>query len=184
MYKNPPPDGRVICFDEFGPLELRPYPGANWAPIKKPNRLAATYRRTHGVRHLLAAYDLKDNKIFAHVKKRKTHKETLGFLQYLRRRFPGERLYIILDNFSPHKHKKVVKWAEINNVELVYTPTYASWLNRIECHFAPLRYFVLKNSYYKSHEEMALKIRHYIRWRNKNVNHKLIIKEQNKIKVA
>ena len=173
----------MICFDEFGPLELRPYPGSTWAPVKRPNRLAATYRRTKGVRHLLAAYDLKDDKIFAHVKKNKTHRETLNFFKYLRRRHPGEKLYIILDNFSPHKHKKVVKWAEENNVILVYTPTYASWLNRIECHFAPLRYFVLKNAYYKSHEEMAVKIRQYIRWRNKNVSHKIIVKEQNKIKV-
>ena len=136
------------------------------------------------MRHLLAAYDLKDDKLFAHVKKNKTHKETLAFLQYLRRRYPGEKLYIILDNFSPHKHKKVVIWAKSNDVILVYTPTYASWLNRIECHFAPLRYFVLKNAYYKSHEEMAKKIRRYICWRNKNVYDKLIIKEQNKIKVA
>ena len=105
-------------------------------------------------------------------------------MQYLRRRYPGEKLYIILDNFSPHKHKKVVKWAKDNDVILVYTPTYASWLNRIECHFAPPRYFVLKNAYYKSHEKMAKKIRRYICWRNKNVHDKLIIKEQNKIKVA
>ena len=175
---------RVICFEEFGPLELRPYPGSTWAPVKRPNRLATTYRRTKGVRHLLEAYDLKGDKIFAHVKKNKTHRETLNFFKYLRRRHPGEKLYIILDNFSPHKHKKVVKWAEENNVILVYTPTYASWLNRIECHFAPLRYFILNNAYYKSHEELAVKIRQYIRWRNKNVSHKLIVKEQNKIKVA
>jgi len=133
---------------------------------------------------LLAAYDLKENKIYAHVKKRKTHRELLCFFKYLRRLYPGEKLYLILDNFSPHKHKKVLEWADQNNVALVYTPTYASWLNRIECHFGPLRFFVLKNAYYQGHEEMALAIRKYIRWRNKNVNHEQIVKEQNKIKVA
>ena len=177
MYSHPPADGRVLCLDEFGPLELRPYPGAGWAKVKRPNRIAANYRRLKGVRHLLAALDLKENKIYAHVKKRKTHKEFLAFLKYLRRLYPEEKLYIILDNFSPHKHKKVKKWASENNVVLVFTPTYASWLNRIECHFGPLRYFVLRNSYYKEHEEMASAIRKYIRWRNRNVDHEQIIKE-------
>jgi len=89
-----------------------------------------------------------------------------------------------LDNFSPHKHKKVLDWVEKNNVVLVYTPTYASWLNRIECHFGPLRYFVLKNSYYKEHEELASAIRKYLSWRNRDVNNERILKEQKKIKVA
>lgn len=136
------------------------------------------------MRHLIAALDLKDNKIFAHVKKCKTHKEVLAFLQYLRRLYPGEKLYIIVDNFSPHKHKKVREWAIDNDVVLVFTPTYASWLNRIECHFGPLRYFVLKNTYYKDHKELASAIRKYIRWRNRNANDEEIIKEQKKIKVA
>ncbi len=57
--------------DEFGPLKLRPYPGANWAKQKKPNRLAANYRHLKGVRHLISAYDVKDDKLFAHHKKRK-----------------------------------------------------------------------------------------------------------------
>jgi len=108
----------------------------------------------------------------------------LTFLKYLRRRYPGEKLYIVLDNFSPHKHKKVIKWAAQHNVVLVYTPTYASWLNRIECHFGPHRHFVLKSAYYQSHEELAIAIRRYIRWRNKNAKNDEILKEQNKIKVA
>jgi hypothetical protein len=29
LYRNPPKDGRVICFDEFGPLEIRPQLGEN-----------------------------------------------------------------------------------------------------------------------------------------------------------
>ena len=51
---------------------------------------------------------------------------------------------IVLDNWSPHSTKKdttVGDWAEANNVELAYTPHYASWLNRIEAQFTALRYF-------------------------------------------
>ncbi|ATY86015.1 hypothetical protein CVV65_14665 [Kyrpidia spormannii] len=76
----------------------------------------------------------------------------------------SKRLYVVLDNFSPHKHRTVTEWAAENNVELVFTPTQASWLNRIECHFAPLRSFVLRGSHYPHHEALATAIRSYLRW--------------------
>jgi len=95
-----------------------------------------------------------------------------------------EQLYIILDNYGPHHKKKVKDWAKENNVELIYTPTYASWLNRIECHFGPLRKFVLRNSNYKDHKELAKAIQQYIRWRNRHAKDPRILKEQNRVKVA
>jgi transposase len=134
---------------------------------------------------LIAALDLKADKMYAHHKKHKRHQDLLEFLNVLRRRYHRtERLYIILDNFSPHKHRKVKAWANEHNVELVFTPTYASWLNRIECHFGPLRKFVLESSDYASHRDLAKAIQEYIRWRNKNKRHEAILREQNKIKVA
>jgi hypothetical protein len=55
------------------------------------------------------------------------------------------RLAIVLDSFSPHlstrDDPRVGGWAAANNVELAYTPTNASWLNRIEAQFTAPRYF-------------------------------------------
>lgn len=171
----------MICLDEFGPLSIQPYPGKGWYKEKQADRLPATYSRKHGVRHLIAALDLKTNKLYGHNKKRKRHQDLLAFLKVLRERYSlDECLYIILDNFSPHRHQKIRAWAEENNVKLVYTPTNASWLNRIECHFGPLRKFVLEGSNYQSHQELAKAIRDYIRWRNKHKSHEAILNEQRK----
>jgi hypothetical protein len=45
------------------------------------------------------------------------------------------RIAIICDNFSPHlttrKDKRVGRWAAASNTEIAYTPTNASWWNRI-----------------------------------------------------
>ena len=61
----------------------------------------------------------------------------------------------MLDNFSPHLSTKndprAAEWAEGNNVELAYTPTYSSWLNRIEAQFQALRYFALDGTDHASH---------------------------------
>ncbi len=75
---------KVICVNEFGPIEVRPCAGQNWCPKKKPDRQPATYTRTHGIRHLLAAYDLKDDKLYGTVQKHKTNEEFLQFLKQLR----------------------------------------------------------------------------------------------------
>jgi hypothetical protein len=46
---------RVFAFDEFGPLGIRPTGGSCWAEQGKPNRLPATYHRTHGITYSMAA---------------------------------------------------------------------------------------------------------------------------------
>jgi hypothetical protein len=48
----------------------------------------------------------------------------------------------------------------------VATPTSASYLNRIACHFRPLREFVLNASDYTSHAEVAAAFRRYLHRRN------------------
>ncbi|WP_246078894.1 helix-turn-helix domain-containing protein [Modestobacter excelsi] len=52
----------VFCVDEFGPLNLQPHPGKQWALVAhgrgdpaapRRRRRRATYTRPHGVRHLM-----------------------------------------------------------------------------------------------------------------------------------
>ena len=71
----------IFCVDEFGPLNLQPRPGRHWAAIggknKEPGRaprprMRATYTRTAGIRHLFAAYELGEDKLYGHIKPRNT----------------------------------------------------------------------------------------------------------------
>jgi transposase len=168
----------VICVDEFGPLNLVPHPGRQWAVAggggsSARRRRRATFTRPHGVRHLMAGYDLSADKLYGHVTKHKGRTEFVAFLRYLRGLYPPEvRIGIVLDNFSPHlmakKDQRVREFVEANNVELAYVPFYASWLNRIEAQFQALRYFALDGTDHDSHEAQARMIRRYIAWRNRN----------------
>jgi transposase len=184
--KTPPGPGDptvVICVDEFGPLNLQPHPGRQWASTAKGTgdpgrprrrRRRATYVRLRGVRHLLAGYDLSGDKLYGHVKTRKARTQFLAFCRYLRTLHPAEvRIALVLDNFSPHLTTKtdsrVGDWAAANNVELAYVPFYGSWLNRIEAQFTALRYFALDGTDHESHREQASMIRRYIAWRNRHV---------------
>jgi transposase len=166
LYDQPPADGRVVCADEFGPLNLQPRPGRAWQPAGHPARLRATYRRTRGVRHMIAALDLATGTMTYRIRDRKRWREFLAFLKLLRARWPGQKLYLVVDNFSPHKHPTVTSWAAANNVELVFLPTNASWLNWIESEFTALRYFALSGTDHRTHAWQGQMIDRYIRWRN------------------
>ena len=188
----------IFCMDEFGPLNLQPRPGRQWAAVsgkgKEPGRvprprMRATYTRTEGVRHLLAAYELGEDKLFGHVKPRKTRARFLEFCRYLRSLYPQQvRIAIICDNFSPHlttaKDGRVGAWASANNVEIAYTPTNSSWLNRIEAQFTALRYFALDGTDHASHKEQASMIRRYIIWRNNHAYDERLRRIVNRANVA
>jgi len=145
----------VVCVDEFGPLNVQPRPGRQWArrggtarePGERPRRrIRATYHRTGGVRHMFAALELGADKMYGHMKKRKRRGEFLQFCRYLRSLHPPQvRIAIVCDNFSPHlttrKDKRVGQWAAASNAEIACTPSNASWMNRIECQFTALREF-------------------------------------------
>ena len=188
----------IFCMDEFGPLNLQPRPGRQWAAVsgksKEPGReprarLRATYTRTEGVRHLLAAYELGENKLYGHVKPRKNRARFLEFCRYLRSLYPpGIRIAIICDNFSPHlttaTDGRVGARAAANNAELACTPTNSSWLNRIEAQFTALRYFALDGTDHASHQEQASMIRRYIIWRNNHAYDELLRRVIDRANVA
>jgi transposase len=176
----------VICLDEFGPLNLQPQPGGRgWAPRAKPKRIRATFNRPHGIRHLIAAYDVGADRLYGHIKSRKGRAQFVAFCRYVRTLYPPEiRLHFVIDNFSAHKGDTVRQWAADNNVELAYTPFYASWLNRIEAQFRALRYFTLAGTDHPDHATQARLIRRYIAWRNRNTDNPRLRALINTAKVA
>ena len=98
---------------------------------------------------------------------RKRGEEFLDFLHQLRGMYPRwMRLYIILDNFSPHLRKDVLAWIAKNRIEFVFTATNASRMNRIESEFTPLRKFALEGTFPETHAVVERQITDYMTWRN------------------
>jgi transposase len=113
--------------------------------------------------------------MYGHVRKRKRRGEFLQFCRYLRGLYPADvRIAIVCDNYSPHlttrKDTRVGDWAAASNAEIAYTPTNASWMNRIECQFTALREFALNGTDFTTHREQGSMIRRYIAWRNRHTD--------------
>ena len=167
LYAHRPADGRRISIDEFGPLNLLPRHGMHYACTAHVDRLRATYTRKGGVRHLFGAYDLERDTLVGTFTEKKNWTTFLQFLKWLRSRYRGtEVLHVILDNAGFHLKAEVLQYAASHRIKFYFTPTGASWLNRIECHFTALRKFTLDNTDYGSHEDMQAAIHRYLDWRN------------------
>jgi len=160
--------GRRICVDEFGPLNLQPRHGKHYARIGHVDRYRATYNRKDGVRYMFGAYDMEHDTLVGIFATQKNWMSFLAFLKWLRRRYPSnDVLHVVLDNAGYHLKAEVLRYAAKHKIKFYWTPTNASWLNRIECHFTALRKFALDNTDYRSHEEQQAAIERYLTWRNR-----------------
>jgi len=185
LYRAKPEDGVVVCFDEMGPIQLIPHHGSGWAPAKLPERLRATYSKQGGVRYLFGAYDVHADRLHGRLRAHKNAGEVLGFFAQIRMRYDLRlRIYLVMDNLSTHKTPAIRQWAEQANVELVFTPTYASFLNRIECHFWAIGEFVIKNADYPDWNTLARAMADHIRYRNGPHRDSRLIQAERRLLIA
>jgi transposase len=167
LYAKAPAGGVVISFDQMGPISLRPTAGAGWAPKMRPQRQRATFTRRHGVRYVFGAYDVHRDRLRVRLRQRRRGSENLAFLKQIRDSYPRRlRIYWIQDNLSANWTPAIRAYAEANNIELLATPTYASYLNRVECHFLPISEFVVKNADYLNWDAFAHALARHITYRN------------------
>jgi transposase len=170
---------RCFAFDQFGPLSIRPCHGTCWAARCHPDRLRATYHRTHGIRYFHGCYSLAEDRLWGVLHEHKGGKHTLAALKSIRAARPdGAPIYVILDNLSANTTPAVRSWCSRNKVELCLTPTNASWANPIEAQFGPLRQFTLANSDHPNHPVLARELQTYLRWRNANNRHPDVLAAQ------
>jgi transposase len=175
---------RCFAFDQFGPLSIRPCHGTCWASRNDPDRIPATYHRTHGIRYFHGCYDLSRDKLWGILHRRKGGDHTLSALKTIRVARPdGAPIYVIMDNLSANKTPAIRTWAATHKVELCFTPTSASWADPIETQFGPLRTFTIANSNYPNHVVLARDLHAYLRWRNINSRDPAVLAAQRRERI-
>jgi DDE superfamily endonuclease len=171
-------DGVLVSFDECGPISLKPHPGRGWFGPGRPARQRATYKRTKGLRKLMGAYNVGADRLWGHLETRSVNAAVaLEFLKDIRRRYPADvQVYIVMDCLSAHWTQEICRWAVANRVGLLPTPTNASHLNRIECHFWEYVEFVINGSDYPDWTAFSKATQAYIRRGNRD-RHDPVIRE-------
>lgn len=168
LYMNPPENAIVICVDEKTQIQAldRTQPEL---PLRagNPRRQTATYKR-NGTVSLIAALAVHTGEITAKTINTNNAENFLKFLKNLDRKYRNNKLHIIADNLSIHKHKDVKEWLDgKRKIQLHFTPTYSSWLNQVEIWFNILTKDVVKGGIWNSSKQLADQMMEYIKTYNK-----------------
>jgi transposase len=168
LYLNPPQNALVLCIDEKPSIQALER-AQGW--LRLPNGKALHgfshgYKR-HGTTTLFAAFDIATGQVLAGHYNRRRRREFLDFMNEIVAAYPGRELHVILDNLNTHKPKDD-RWLKRHpRVHLHFTPTYASWLNQVECWFSILGEQALKGVSFTSPAQLREAIDKFVKAYNK-----------------
>jgi transposase len=161
---NPPEHALVLSCDEKSQIQAvnRTQPGL---PLKRGRAGTVThdYKR-HGTTTLFVALNTLNGSVISMCQPRHRHTEWLKFLRVTDRRTPKHvSLHLILDNFGTHSHPAVQQWlGKHPRFVMHFTPTSASWLNRVERFFRDITDKRIRRNSFTSVAELELAIDLYV----------------------
>jgi transposase len=139
----------------MGPIAVKTYPGEEW--MAGPNR--ATFEPDYGRRGKLwvhGAFEPATGQALTLLSPSRDGASHLQLLEKIMGIFPAKNWLIIEDNLSTHLSKDtqvaLVAWPEI---QLLFIPKYACWLNLIEPWWKQLRSLALKGRRFDNLDELT-----------------------------
>ena len=129
---KPPARTRVICIDELGPLAVKTYPGQEW--VSGGHR--ATFEPDYGRRGKIwvhGAFEPATGQAAILTTAARDSASHIRLIEMVMREFPADRWLLIEDNLSTHtSHLVRLALAAWPEVQVLFLPKYACWLNLIE----------------------------------------------------
>jgi transposase len=140
LYLNPPEHALVLPVDEKSQIQAldRTQPGL---PMNKGRGQTMTHDdKRNGTTTLFAALNTASGEVYGLCQQRHRHQEWLKFLRLIDETVDADQqVHIICDNYATHKHPRIQRWlGKRRRFHVHFTPTSASWLNRIERFFRDL----------------------------------------------
>jgi transposase len=163
LYFDPPKNALVLAVDEKPSIQALER-AHGW--IRLPNGKALIgsshcYKR-HETTTLFAALNTATGQVRTGHFGRRRRREFLNFMNELVAAHPGQEIHAILDNLNTHKPKQD-RWLKRHpNVHFHYAPTYASWLNQVECWFSLLSRRALKGASFTSPQQLRYAIDRFV----------------------
>ncbi len=167
LYAAAPFDGPVISFDQMGPISLKPIQGAGWARASAPSGCARPTTASTGSATSSAPWTSTatgSTPACDPAAPAATCSASCARSGWSTRPASGSTGSRTTSsaNWTPD----IREFAADNRIELVPTPTYASYLNRIESHFRPIQEFVFNNTDYPDWDTAQRAVAAYITHRN------------------
>jgi len=113
--------------------------------------------KRNGTATLFAALNTLDGKVISLCQERHRHQEWLRFLRLVEDATPeNQPLHLIVDNYATHQHPAVPRGLKRHpRFPFHFTPTSASWLNRVERFFRDLTVNRLRRGVFRHGMELV-----------------------------
>jgi len=163
LYLQPPENAWVLAVDEKPSIQALER-AQGW--IRLPNGQALTgfshgYTR-QGTTTLFAALNVASGQVKTGHYSRRRRREFLDFMNEVVAEHPDCELHVVLDNLNTHKPKTDGGLRRHRRVHFHYTPTYASWLNQVECWFSILTRQALQGASFTSPQQWRQAIDQFV----------------------
>ena len=160
LYEDKNPNNVVISFDEKAKIAIKEYFGNVYTKEKKVFYPAK--QKVKGLLEMPAGINIKNGKVHYWFYDWKNSFIVIECFEKLLLEYPGKEIYVIMDNWSAHKSHVVKVWNTFHErIHLVYLPSGASFLNKIERVFGFVSRDVLQNSNFKTVREAIDRISNY-----------------------
>jgi hypothetical protein len=160
LYENKNPNDVIISFDEKAKIAIKEYAGSVYT--KENKVFYPSKQKVKGLLEMPAGINIKTGKVHYWFYDWKNSFVVIECLEKLLEEYPEEEIYVIMDNWSAHKSHDVKVWNTFHpRIHLVFLPSGASFLNKIERVFGFVSRDVLQNSNFKSVSEAMNRISNY-----------------------
>jgi len=141
LYVDPPENVLVVSIDEKTGIQAKAPTKPDTPPgSQQPARREHEYKR-NGTQCLFAALKVRAGDVLAMASKTRNRFDLIRFLDHLDAGIPeveGQMIVAISDNLSTRATKEVEDWLVAHpRWSFQFTPTHASWLNRVGAGLAP-----------------------------------------------
>jgi len=168
LYLAPPARALVLCVDEKSQIQAldRTQPLLPMRPGQIERR-THDYKR-HGTTSLFAALDVATGSVIGRCFPRHRAIEFRKFLDQIEAAVPKELdIHLVMDNYATHKTGIIRDWlVKRPHWHVHFTPTSASWINRVERFFALLTEKQIQRGVHRSTAELEAAITDFIAIQN------------------
>lgn len=160
LYSNKNPNDVVISFDEKAKIAIKKYKGSIYT--KEKSVYYPSKQKVNGLLEMPAGLNIKTGKVHYWFYDWKNSFVVIECLEKLLIEYPNKEIYVIVDNWSAHKSYNIKVWNAFHErIHLIYLPSGASFLNKIERVFGFVSRDVLQNSNFQTVREAIDRISNY-----------------------
>jgi putative transposase len=108
--------------------------------------------------------------VFTQCKARHRHQEFLSFLRHNEANVPEDLdVHLVVERYGAHRHARVkVRLAKRPRFHVHYTPTYSSWLTRVERCFGVITQRAIRRGSFDSVPDLKRKINEFVEQYNQH----------------